>query len=209
MPYALLDKITSLEECKFVLSKNKALDIDEMKGLQAFISHLTCMLGKYPEQSKKHLQTIKSSESLVQYLKGKENLPSIEYLESFWLEVAQSRESDIRDTIVDKEAEQLLMPRRYCSKKGDKPLPEFAPSDKIEEGLFVALCAPDAESHLDDQGGPIWVTKVVQIGRNEMGVPITFTALWYEPKPLKSLPKKLCIISNHKSMIILKCNIME
>lgn len=50
-----------------------------MKGLQAFISHVRSMAQKYPEQSDKNMEIIKLNESLVKYLKGQENLASIEY----------------------------------------------------------------------------------------------------------------------------------
>ena len=65
-PYALLQKTPSLEECKLTLVPNKSLDDDEMKGLDAFISHVTRMMEKYLEQSDKNEAIIRSTESLVQ-----------------------------------------------------------------------------------------------------------------------------------------------
>lgn len=88
------------------------------------------------------------------------------------------------------EAEQVLLPWKFYGRKGDKPLLEFVPSDEIQEGIFVAVWAPDPESDSDDLTSPIWVAKVVWIARDEMGTPSKFTALWYEPKPSKSLPRK-------------------
>ena len=80
--YALLQKSTNIEGKQ--LCSCKALDADEMKALEAFICYVTSMIQKYLEQSDQNNKIIKPNESLIEYLKGQEYLPSIEYCDLFW-----------------------------------------------------------------------------------------------------------------------------
>lgn len=75
----------------------------------------------------------------------------------------------------------------------NKHLTKFTPSHEIQEGSFVAILALDEELEIDDQDGPIWVAKVVQISRVEEGIATRFIALWYKPKPSKGLPKRFML----------------
>ena len=65
------------------------------------------------------------------------------------------------------EVEHLLLPQKFCGRKGDKPLLEFDPTAEIEEGLFIVVLALDPESEIDNQRGPIWVAKFVEVAQNE------------------------------------------
>ena len=69
---------------------------------------------------------------------------------------------------------------------------EFDLGVEIEEGLFIVVLALNPESENDDQGGPIWVAKVVEVTHNEQSHK-TFIALWYEPEPMKSLSRKFTL----------------
>ena len=122
---ALLQKTPSLEECNLTLVLNKSLDDDD-EGFRCICFRCHKDNGKNPEQSKKNEVIIRSTKSIVQYLRSQEKLECIEYVDMFWLQQEDNKGSQGlgRDsTCVDmEEVEHLLLPQKFCGRKGDKHL---------------------------------------------------------------------------------------